>query len=276
VRVMSVSPMRVKFCTGIQACEGIQGIAPPNDEEREEIPVGNGAPLAYSPSSVNPALSAPMPNNALNRRKVAFVGVLIAILFAIIWVVYRASVHPEFGRIYVADMSESYKDTLTLWEKARVTVNKWIHPRQRRPPNPYRDLGLEVGPAVLGWGSHANSPSERNGYIYMRNPLPSGGNQPLWEFALTPKRRLSEVTREDLRCEYYGMDDPRGTNVFGAAWSGAAILVPEGQVFLGRLVTNRSVIYIIRLGRQRGPASSRGAIRIEYVVATTQPADERR
>lgn len=172
---------------------------------------------------------------------------------------HRTEVHPQFGRIYVAGMSEHY----TYWQFARLTVSKWLH---RLPQKPYYDLGLQVGPDVLGWSSHENSPSKRDGYIYMRNPLPSGGNEPLWEFALTTKRRLSEVTSDDLKCEYFGMNDPRGTNIFGAAWTGAAILVPEGQLFFGRLVTNRSVTYVIRLAKQRGP--DRSAMRIEYVVVT--------
>jgi hypothetical protein len=203
-----------------------------------------------------------MPNIALNRRKVSLVVFVVAIFFTAIWFLHRTSVHSHFGRIYVAHMSESY----TYWQMARVTVSKWLY---RLPGKPYYDLGLPVGPSVLGWSSHENSPSKRDGYIYMRNPLPSGGNAPLWEFALATKLRLSEVTRDELKCEYYGMDDPRGTNIFGAAWTGAALLVPEGQVFFGRLVTNRSVIYVIRLAKQRG--RGRGSMRIEYVVVTNQP-----
>ncbi len=134
--------------------------------------------------------------------------------------------------------------------------------------------GLRVGSALLGWSSHANSPSERNGYIYMRDEDPHGGNKPLWEFALTTKHRLSEVTRDDLRCEFYGMDDPRGTNIFGAAWTdGAAILVPEGQVFFARLVKDRSTIYVIYLAKQGGPGSGRGTMQIKYRVFRGQPSN---
>jgi hypothetical protein len=126
-----------------------------------------------------------MPNIALNRRKVSLVVFLVAIFFTALWFGHRTSVHPQFGRIYLAAMSESY----AYWQKAKVTVSRWVY---RLAQKPYYDLGLQVGPSVLGWSSHENSPSKRDGYIYMRNPLPGGGNAPLWEFALGTKHRLSE------------------------------------------------------------------------------------
>jgi len=137
--------------------------------------------------------------------------------------------------------------------------------------------GLDVGPSVLGWSSHANDSRERNGYIYMRDERPEGGNKPLWEFALTTKSRLSAVTAQDLRCPFYGMDDSRGPSVFGDAWAdGAAILVLEGQIFFARLVSDRSVVYVIRLAKQGGNGSSRGTMRIEYRVFSGQPSNEPR
>jgi hypothetical protein len=174
----------------------------------------------------------------MNKR---FIFILLATIIVVVavWLFFRNPVH-------TAEMSET------------------------AVPNQY---GLKVGPALLGWSSHANSPSERNGYIYMRDEEPSGGNKQLWEFALTTKLRLSEVTRDDLRCEFYGMNDPHGTNVFGAAWTGAAILVPEGQVFFARLVADRSAIYVIRLAKQGGPKSGQGTMRIEYRVFTGQPSN---
>jgi hypothetical protein len=38
----------------------------------------------------------------------------------------------------------------------------------------------------------------------MSNPE---SNSPPWEFALSSRRHLREVTREDLRCEFYGIDE---------------------------------------------------------------------
>lgn len=139
---------------------------------------------------------------------------------------------------------------------------------ERSFPNQY---GLMVGHALLGWSSHKNSPSERNGYIYMRDVDPKGGNKPLWEFALTMKRRLADVVEADLRTEFYGMDDPRGGSAFGDAWAdGAAILMPEGQVFFARLASDRSVIYAIRLAKQGGSKSGEATIRIQYILLPRQ------
>jgi hypothetical protein len=129
----------------------------------------------------------------MNKRYIYIL--LAAIIVAVVaWLLLRKPVH-------IAEMSET------------------------AVPNQY---GLKVGPALLGWSSHANSPSERNGYIYMRDVSPSGGNKPLWEFSLTPKHSLSDVTRADFRGEFYGMSDSRGASVFGDAWTpdDSAILVP--------------------------------------------------
>jgi RNA polymerase sigma factor (sigma-70 family) len=131
--------------------------------------------------------------------------------------------------------------------------------------------GLQVGSALLGWSMHANSPSERSGYIYLRDVNPTGGNKPLWEIALTTKRRLSEVTRDDLRCEFYGANDPRGPEVFGAAWGGETILLPEGQILFARLAADHSVIYAIRLAKQGSSKSGHATMRTEYREFTGQP-----
>jgi len=129
-----------------------------------------------------------------------------------------------------------------------------------------QQYGLKVGPALLGWSSRAYTPAQRDGYIYMRDVEPSGGNKPRWEFALSTKGQLSKVTREDLRCDFYGMDDPRGSSVFGDAWGGATILVPQGQIFFARLVGEPSIIYVICLAEQGGSPSGQGTMRIEYRV----------
>ena len=115
----------------------------------------------------------------------------------------------------------------------------------------------------------------------MSNPE---SNEPLWEFALSSRKHLREVTGEDLQCEFYGMNDPRGTNVFGprytgpntrTAWEEHAIRVPDGQVFFARLVTNRSTIYVIQLGKWSYATNANGAhigrIRAEYTVVTNPP-----
>jgi hypothetical protein len=125
-------------------------------------------------------------------------------------------------------------------------------------PNEY---GLQIGPTTLGWSSHG----EREGFIYMRDVQPSGNNQPLWEFALTPKRHFYEISRNDLKCEYYGMNDVRGPQIFGTAWDGSAILVPEGQMFFARLTSNPSTVYVVKLAKQSGQAG-RCTMQTEYRV----------
>lgn len=135
-----------------------------------------------------------------------------------------------------------------------------IHVAKMSEAAPHQ-YGLQVGAAILGWSSH----SGQDGYIYMRDVQPSGKNQPLWEFALTPKRQFSEVNRDDLKCEFYGMNDSRGSEVFGTAWDGATILVLEGQVFFARLISNRSTIYVIKLAKQKGEAG-RSTMQIEYRI----------
>ena len=71
------------------------------------------------------------------------------------------------------------------------------------------------------------------------------------------------MTRVDLRCEFYGMGDPRGSHVFGTNWGGHTILVPEEQVFFARPTTNRSVVCVIQLLKQAG-GPDWGAMRIKY------------
>ena len=115
----------------------------------------------------------------------------------------------------------------------------------------------------------------------MSNP---DSNDPLWEFALSNRKRLRDVRREDLHCEFYGMNDPRGTNVFGApysglftrtAWGGHAIRVADDQVFFARLVTNRAILYAVQLGRWTYKTNANGAhigrIRAQYVGVTNAP-----
>src|SRR5688572_17578062 len=86
-----------------------------------------------------------------------------------------------------------------------------------------------------------------NGYIYFNDVTAAGNDSPLWEFALTAKKQLSDVTRQEFECEFYGMNDLRGTK----PWH-KLLMVPEGQVFFARWVTNRKCLYIVRLAKQRG------------------------
>ena len=162
------------------------------------------------------------------KAKTVIVAILaVALLLVTAWVLFFCNT------TYTAKMSES-------------------------KPNQF---GFQVGSKTLGWNSHGN----RDGYIYMRDAEPSGNNQPLWEFALTPKRHFYEISRNDLEGEFYGMNDMRGAQVFGAAWEGAAILVPKGQMFFARLISNPSTVYVVKLAKQTGHAG-RCTIQVEYRV----------
>lgn len=123
-----------------------------------------------------------------------------------------------------------------------------------------RQDGFQIGPARLGWSMH----TKNDGYIYLRDMF-GGGNKPLWGIAITKKTRLSEVNRKDLQCIYYGLDDSRGTNVFGSAWDGYAVLLPKGRIFFARLVTNPSVVYAIQLADQK-IVDNEGQATIRYRV----------
>ena len=210
-----------------------------------------------------------------NRKRILLVLTIIGACVVVLCFVGSSSRHPEFGRIYGTEMVESNADDSwqSGWEKKEAAVRSVLHLRQRPTP-PQR--GMQIGTARLGWSL--------GGHIYMSNP---DSNDPLWEFALSSRKNLREVTREDLRCEFYGVSDPRGTNVFGPpysgrfmrpAWEGHAIRVADGQVFFARLVTNRSTLYAIQLGEWRYSTNANGAhigrIRAEYIVVTNPPPNK--
>ena len=149
-------------------------------------------------------------------------------------------------------------------QKADAAVREQLRLPERASPN--RDFA--IGGAPLEWSIHRNVPPARDGYIYMHHPL--SNSTPLWEFALSTQRSLLGVKRADLRCEFYGMGDLRGSQVFGTNWGGHTILVPEGQIFFARLITNRRVVYVIQLLRQGGTPYW-GSIRIRYFSVTNLP-----
>ena len=206
----------------------------------------------------------------VSNRKWIVVALLVMVLGGVVWIASRASIHPEFGRIYAAEMVETHTDNWqTRWERGEAMLLSWLHLSQREAPPQH---GLQIGPALLGWSL--------GGHIYMDAPEPSARNAPRWEFALSRRSRLKDVTREELQCEFYGVNDPRGTNVFGpryisappvtrTAWEERAIQVPDGQVFFARLVTDRSTVYVIQLGKWQSFTNASGAhngrIRAQYV-----------
>lgn len=189
------------------------------------------------------------------RRSKSFWAALVltGLIAGLFWFSLLRSAHPEFGRISRSSMAEQR----SIWRKAPYYCRKMLG-----LPAAHRPSFLCIGSAPLEW-----SGGPRKGFIYTNHPLLD--DTPLWEFALSPHRRLEEVHPGDLPSEYYGMNDPRGTNAFGADWAGHALRVPAGQVFFARLVTNRSAVYVIRLARQ-----GNGWMRAEYVTAMTPSAND--
>jgi hypothetical protein len=143
----------------------------------------------------------------------------------------------------------------SVWQQVQYSFGKLFH-----LPTAERMWLLRVGTAPLQWSTGGG---DRNGFIYTNDPLLN--NTPLWEFALSTRVRLTDVHRGDLPSDYFGMNDTRGSNVFGADWNGHAIRVPEGQVFFARLATNKAVVHVVRLAKQ-GVGQQRGRMRVEYVT----------
>jgi hypothetical protein len=176
------------------------------------------------------------------------------IVLAGVFFIQRHAVHPEFGRISESVMAERP----SVWQQAKYSFRKLVH-----LPNEERMWLLSIGSTPLQWSSGGAG----KGFIYTNHPLLD--DTPLWEFAFSQHSRLSDVHRTDLPSDYFGMHDARGSNVFGADWAGHAIRVPDGQVFFARLVTNRAVVYVVRLA-DRGIGEQSGRMRVEYVTVKQQ------
>lgn len=181
-----------------------------------------------------------------------------AIVAALFLYLQRSLVHPEFGRISEATMVEHP----SVLQQGQFSVRKMLG-----LPTADRTWLLRIASAPLQWSSGGGA---RKGFIYMNHPLLN--DTPFWEFALSAHMRLAEVRRVDLPSDYYGMNDARGATAFGVNWRGHALQVPEGQVFFARLVTNRSVVYVVRLAEQ-GSGRTKGQMRVEYVAVSNQPVN---
>src|SRR4030095_1385344 len=110
--------------------------------------------------------------------------IVAGIFAALIW---RGSFHPEFGRIRTTEMIECRTDWQTHWqthpERVEAKVRSWLHLPKRPQPPRY----LKVGSVSLEWSL--------GGHIYMEAPDTS---TPFWEFALSDRKQLADVTRADL------------------------------------------------------------------------------
>jgi hypothetical protein len=184
---------------------------------------------------------------------------LVAVAAELLWFSHHQLLHPEFGRVSRTWMVEHPG----VFEQARFSLRR----RLGLPTADWIWL-LRIGNAPLQWSTGGG---RNKGYIYMNHPLLD--DTPFLEFALIDRDRLREVCRSDLPSDFYGMNDPRGGSAFGADWKGHAMRVPDGQVFLARVVTNRSVVYAIQLGEQ-GLRNSRGWMQVDYVTIPNPPANQ--
>jgi hypothetical protein len=191
----------------------------------------------------------------INIKRFSLVLVLGGIGLAAILGLQRR--HPEFGQIYKASISEHpgpLAQAITIGKKM-VGLHVLNKP----------DLFM-MGSSPLQWSTGGGV---EKGFIYLNHPLLN--DTPLWEFALCEHRQLADVCRDDLKAEFYGMNDSRGSNVFGADWHGHAIRVPVGQVFLARVVGDASLVYVIRVAKHE---QSNGRTTIEYVTVTNTPPNK--
>jgi len=95
------------------------------------------------------------------------------------------------------------------------------------------------------------------GYLYFNSTDLKLGP---WEFAPCSRRQLSDVLPKDGRCEFYGKEHPKGTNVFGADWGENAILVYQGQLLLARQAKAPGIVYALKLKSQEGQQ-----VHVDYV-----------
>jgi hypothetical protein len=116
--------------------------------------------------------------------------ILLLFIIVISLLSYRRFIsNPQLNTIQITEMSETDSDVGS-------------------------NYGLKIGLAILGWSIRGNSSEIRDGYIYMADARPYAGSFPLWEFALSQKKHLSDVTRNDLRCDFYGKKRSKGNKCF--------------------------------------------------------------
>src|SRR4030095_7448594 len=142
----------------------------------------------------------------LRRKRFAVIVLVLALCGMVWWATQewnsRPSRHPLFGLIYQSEMTEDEEEARTRPEQIGDALRSWLH----LAPRPVPTRWLKVGPATLEWSA--------GNWIYMRE-MSTNAHAPLWEFALCDRKTLIEITREDLRRDFFRIDDSRGTNVFG-------------------------------------------------------------
>lgn len=181
----------------------------------------------------------------LRRFRWLFLAIAVVLICVISWRLFHKTTHVRPGQIQTAkatDAPQKLNDVM----RGGVSVKdaKW------REILAGEDSELTIGPAKLEWSL--------GGYLYFYDShqpsLP-----PVWEFAPCARKELSEVTSEDLRCDYYGAGNLNGTNVFGKRWGKRAITVKAGEIVLARLVKSPGMIYPIKVQEQTGDK-----VRVEF------------
>src|SRR5256714_2438350 len=168
-----------------------------------------------------------MSYDSSRKKWVVITVTLLAAALALILITSRGPRHPEFGRIYQTHFNETPKG---LEKITRGPLHSL-----------FNDTAgcMRLGSTMLFWNLASNASFPKTGYLYF-------GDRPLhkWEFAPCRHTRLGDVTGQDLDCQFYGSQHPRGKAAFGASWRTNALYVAEGQVFFARSVSYPSVIYV--------------------------------
>lgn len=71
-----------------------------------------------------------------------------------------------------------------------------------------------------------------------------------WEFALSQKSDLTQVSVEDLNAEFARANDPNGPRIFGTNWNGITLRVRPGQIVLAWLASEPLMFHAIQIIRE--------------------------
>jgi hypothetical protein len=224
---------------------------------------------------MNPDYSKTLSSRTKLIGLIIFLG-LFSLAIIITWPQQRAANsvadspdHPEFGKVYRTEAIEAHYNPPSA-ARIKLTI---LLPFIPHPVGPVDTQCLQIGPNKMEW-SMRNWIIEKSGYLYcwkhdLGFPIT---NSAFWEFAPCRSSRLRDVTRADLKCDFYTTGSSRGSFAFGNRWrinnvGDAHLLVKPGTVLLARLSQKPSVVYVLSIVRQE-----HYRLRVEYVeVDTAKP-----
>lgn len=166
-----------------------------------------------------------------SRWTLTILSVVLTIALVSRWLV--GSAHSGASKIHDAramDSPQRLRDVFTGRQPLRTA--RW------REIVAGGDPYLDIDSSKLEWSCRTTD----SGYLYFNEPLTN-----TWEFAQCKRRELSEVTQEDVSCDFYGARHPMGSTVFGENWRTNALVVYDGEFVLARLVKNPTVVYELKL-----------------------------